>query len=571
MIPGRHSRLVIMNQDVPTAMKTHAAFLLLLLLAASMFLTNIGAHQQFLRAESGFSLGARMMVESNEFLLPHAPHESPLNRPPLQYWVIGSSYKLFGFGHGASRIPSALCGLGTLIVVYILGRRFRGTTVGVTATAMLATSYIFWSFTRLSMPDMLLTFCTTTTLVCWILVLTDHTQHPRALALIGYAAVALGFLAKGPIAIVLTALPIGVEILISRDISIVRRLMPISGSLLFLLIAAPYFVLVYIQDGIEPLWYFFIGENIGRFTGSVAPRAPKPFLIYEITAFLQDFLPWTPLLFIAACKLGLWKNLDQETKRHIRLLGIWILSPIVFFSFSSFKLDYYFLPAMPPTALLLSLILLREGPLPQWAKRISLTVMVVVLVLLPAPIYLTVQMIKANFPDTSLSWLPHVMTGLAFIPSIWLVVRGSIHQGLLACAFILWVAIFSSYLILLPDYTRFHPTATLAASVPPDSNVYTIGKANEWALDMALYLPTSQTGGPLPRRLDMSQVIQALETDPQSVVVVFEKDYGELLKSGLPLQVLAEAEAYMGNKLTLKSLLHPSHATLYLATKTSET
>ena len=547
-------------------MKTHSAFLLLLLLSAGMFLTNIGSHQQFLRAESGFSLGARMMVETTELLLPHAPHESPLNRPPLPYWLIGTSYKIFGFGHGASRVPSALSALGVLTMIYLLGLRFWGTLVGITASAMLATSYIFWSFTRLSMPDMLLTFCITTALVCWILVLTDQTRHPRALVLIGYAAVALGILSKGPIAIVLTALPICLEVLITRDISIIRRLMPISGSLVFLFIAAPYFVLVYIYDGIEPIWYFFIGENIGRFTGSVAPRAPKPFLIYEITAFFQDFLPWTPLLFFAACKLGRWRNLDQETRRHIRLLGFWILSPIVFFSFSSFKLDYYFLPAIPPTALLVAHILLREGTLPLWARRVGLTIMVLVLVLLPVPIYLTVQMVKANFPDTSLSWLPHILTGIALLPTIWLAVRGLTYRALLACAFTLWVAIFSAYLVLLPDYTRFHPAAKLAVSIPRDSHVYTLERANDWALDLALYLPTSQAGGPLPQKLENSQVGSVLETDPGSVVVVFAHDYEELLKTGLHVRVIAQADAYKGNKLTLKSLLRPSYEMLYLVT-----
>ena len=208
-----------------------------------MFLTNIGSYEQFLRAESNFSLGARMMVETDEYLLPHAPHEDPLNKPPLHYWLIGISYKIFGFDHGASRIPSALSGLGVLTLVYILGLRFRGQMVGLTASAMLATTYLFLSFARLSMNDMLLTLCTTSTLACWMLVLMDQTKHPRTLVLLGYATMALGFLTKGPIAIVLSCLPICLEIIVSRDLTIIRQLRPISGSLVFLLVATPYFLL----------------------------------------------------------------------------------------------------------------------------------------------------------------------------------------------------------------------------------------------------------------------------------------------------------------------------------------
>ena len=556
-----------MDRDLITTMKAHSSFFLLFFLFAAMFLTNIGSYQQFLRAESNFSLGARMMVETNEFLLPHSPHEAPLNKPPLHYWLIGISYKIFGFDHGASRIPSALCGLGVIMLVYILGLRFRDQLLGLTASAILGTSYMFWSFSRLSMPDMLLTLCVTAALSCWILVLTAQTQHPRALALIGYGAVAMGFLTKGPIAIVLVAFPICLEILITRDITILRKLYLISGSLVFLLIATPYFLLVYIYNGIEPLWNFFIGQNLGRFTGSVAPRAPKTFLVYEIGAFSQDFLPWTPLLIIAACSLGRWKDFDHTTRRQLRLLGLWILSPIIFFSFSSFKLDYYFLPVMPPAALLVTLILLQDGVIPLWARRVRATIAVLVVILLPILIYFTIQVVKVNFPDTPLSWLPHIVSLMLFIPTIWFAIRGPLHRALLACSFTLWAAMFLAFLFLVPDYTRFHPTPMLAAKVPTSAHVYTLGNANEWGWDLAMYLPTSQPVKALPRNIGSRELDRVLETDPDAFMLVYEKDYEELLKKGVQLQVAAQAEAYKGNKLTLKSLLRPSRENLYLVTQ----
>ena len=547
-------------------MKAHSSFFLLLFLCAAMFLTNIGSYEQFLRAESNFSLGGRMMVETDEYLLPHAPHEDPLNKPPLHYWLIGASYKVFGIDHGASRVPSALSGLGVLTLVYVLGLRFRGQLVGLTASAMLATSYLFLSFARLSMNDMLLTLCVTGTLVCWMLVLMDQTKHPRTLVLMGYAAMALGFLTKGPIAIVLSCLPIGLEVIVSRDLTIIRKLRPISGSLVFLIIATPYFLLVYIYNGIEPLWNFFIDQNLGRFTGTVAPRAPKPFLVYEITAFFQDFLPWSPLLIVAACSLGGWRDFDQRTKRQLRLLGFWILSPIIFFSFSSFKLDYYFLPVMAPAALLVTQILLQDGVISLWARRVRTTIAVLVVILLPILIYFTIQVVKVNFPDTQLSWLPHIFFFMLFIPTIWFAIRGPLHRALLACSFTLWAAMFSAFLFLVPDYTRFQPTATLASHVPTGSHVYTLGNANEWGLDLAMYLPTSQPEGPVPGKLE-GQLPRVLQSDPAAVVFVYESDYKKLLKSGEPIRVIAQAEAYKGNKLTLKSLLRPSRENLYLVTQ----
>ena len=544
-------------------MKTHSAFILLLLLCAAMFLTNIGSYEQFLRAESNFSLGGRMMVETNEYLIPHAPHEKPLNKPPLHYWLIGASYKVFGFDHGGGRIPSALSALGVLTFLYMLGLGFGGRIVGLTASAMLATSYLFFSFARLSMNDMLLTLCITGTLVCWMLVLLDQTTRPRLLVLMGYAAMALGFLTKGPIAIVLTCLPIGLEVLVSRDWTLIKKLKPLSGSLVFLLVATPYFLLVYIYNGIDPLWTFFIEQNFGRFTGTVAPRAPKPFFIYEITAFFADFLPWSPLLIVAACSLGGWRKFDHKTKRQLRLLGFWILSPIIFFSFSRFKLDYYFLPVMAPAALLVTLVLLHDGILPVWARRVRTTIAVLVVILLPIVIYFTILVVKVNFPDTPLSWLPHIFFLLLLIPTVWLAIRGPLHRALLACSFTLWATMFSAFLFLVPAYTRFQPTSTLASRVPTDAQVYTFGEANEWGLDLAMYLPVSPTHGPVPQKLE-GQLSHVFQSDPTAVVFVYESDYKNLVKSGRLFRVIAQEEAYKGNKLTIKSLLRPSYENLYL-------
>ena len=504
-----------------------------------------------------------MMVETNNYLLPHAPHEKPLNKPPLHYWLIGASYHVFGFDHGAGRIPSALSALGVLTLVYILGLRLGGRLVGLTASAMLTTSYLFFSFARLSMNDMLLTLCIAGTLVCWMLVLMEQTTHPRTLVLMGYAAMALGFLTKGPIAIVLTCLPIGLEVLVSRDLTIIKKLRPLAGSLVFLLVATPYFLLVYVYHGIDPLWNFFIEQNFGRFTGTVAPRAPKPFFIYEITAFFADFLPWSPLLIVAACSLGGWREFDQQTKRQLRLLGFWILSPIIFFSFSSFKLDYYFLPVMPPAALLVAQILVRNEPLRPWARRVILTVAVLVVVFLPVLLYFTIRMVNVNFPGTTLSWLPHFLSLITLFPAVWFAVRGPIYRTLLACSFTLWAAMFSAFLLLVPAYTRFQPTMTLARSVATDSPVYTFGQANEWGLDLAMYLPISQSKSPVPKQLE-GRLGHVIQSEPGAVVFVYESDYKSLLKSGEQFRVIAQAEAYKGNKLTLKSLLRPSYENLYL-------
>lgn len=79
-----------------TALRQHRAFLVVIAFAAVLFLSDIWIYKDFVRAESYFALGSRLMVEQGDWLTPHAPDELPLNKPPLTYWVIGASYKLFG-------------------------------------------------------------------------------------------------------------------------------------------------------------------------------------------------------------------------------------------------------------------------------------------------------------------------------------------------------------------------------------------------------------------------------------------------------------------------------------------
>lgn len=91
-----------------TALKQHRVLFVVIAFAAVLFLSDIWVNKEFVRAESYFALGARLMVERNEWLAPHAPDELQLNKPPLTYWLIGLSYKLFGPNYGSRKKRFAL-------------------------------------------------------------------------------------------------------------------------------------------------------------------------------------------------------------------------------------------------------------------------------------------------------------------------------------------------------------------------------------------------------------------------------------------------------------------------------
>lgn len=337
-------------------LKQHRGLLIIIALAAIIFANGIWAYKEFVRAESYFALGARLMIERGEWLTPHAPDEQVLNKPPLTYWLIGFSYKIFGASYGAARVPGVIAALCTLGVIYFLGFRFGGVREGVLAAAMLATSYLFLSFARMAMSDMLLTLFVTIGLACFTILITSNSNRAKALVLVGYVALGLGVLTKGPIAFVLVAAPIGTELLISRDRSKVRKLRPLLGLITFLIVAAPYFVFVYSRLGAEPLRFFFIGENVQRFTGGIYAWSQSPFW-YEFAAFFSDFAPWSLLIPIAVWFD--WKH-RASTDRSTRILYLWLVWTIVLFSISNFKLDYYLLPAMPAAALIVGRMVNRS-------------------------------------------------------------------------------------------------------------------------------------------------------------------------------------------------------------------
>ncbi len=546
--------------------KTLLSFSILLVLAAALFLTNIGSYSHLLRAESNFVLGTRMMVDTNEWLLPHAQHEAALNRPPLQYWVIGLAYKVFGVGVFASRAPSALCGVALLALVYWLGTQLFEARIGLCAGAVLGTSYIVWAFSRLAMPDMLLTLCISSALTCWLLILTGRTTRPHLVSALGAAAVALGVLCKGPIAVVLAVLPIVLEVLVTRDWTILKQLKPFTALSVALLLTAPYFLLIWTMHGSELLENFLLKENTRRFMGTSWWHQDFIPPFYEIGAFLAGFFPWSPMILVALWSSVRSKLFHPQAPRHMRLLLLWIISPILFFSLSRFKLDYYFLPSMPPAVLLLAHSLSDSDTMTAESRRIRYAIWAIVLLIVVTTIVLTLPVIETNFGGLRLRWLPYGVALLSLGASALLTRGKSAQRTVLAGAFSVWLTTISALLVFLPTYAQGRPVTALAASMPPGATAYFVGEAGEWAWDLALY-PSVSKPIEFVSKEEAIQELKSLSTqDHSAAILMYKQEYERALKAGLQIDRVAEFEVRKGDNLTWKSLQHPIRDVLYVVT-----
>jgi len=549
-----------------TILRTHRAFFILLAFAATLFLSDIWVYAEFVRAESYFALGARSMAEQHEWLTPHAPDELQLNKPPLTYWLIGASYKLFGPSYGAARLPSVLAALLVLGIVYTLGAWLYGIRAGLISAAILASSYLFLSLARMAMSDMLLTLWVTTALTCFLAALVGPAPGFRNLVFVGYAALALGVLTKGPVAVALVAIPIGLEILVRRDRASVKRLRLLSGLGILLLVATPYFLIVYTRAGSSPLRFFFLSENLHRFTGQIYEGGSRPFW-YELAAFFSDFAPWSVLIFLAAWFD--WRHRQAGTSSEAkRMLYFWLLGIVALFSIASFKRDYYLLPAMPAAALIIGPLLAKAESLPIFGRRILEGFLIICSSVMVIVALLSLRAAAVLSAQTTLRFLPLALAMLgAALVVIW-IVRGKTCQASLLLLTTIWATVLSLQLSLLPAFVRYLPTTELAARIPAGRVVYTSRPAEEWTSSLAFKLPPPHSAERISGELNDTngndqKLLTALSDHPHAVAVIWEREYDGLLKKDPALRIMAEVETF-GRSLSLNLIRNPQRQRLLL-------
>jgi len=307
--------------------------------AAALLLTALGA-APIERAEIYFVDGARAMVETGDFLVPRYRGEPFFDKPPLTYWLMAAAFRAFGVHLGAARLVPVVAGLLLIVVTAALGRRLFGEPVGLRSAAVLASTLLFMSFGRVAMSDMLLALLSTTAVVCGLAACDARAMRRDLLLTAAGAALGLGFLTKGPVALLLPGFGLYAFL---RE----RRCWPFTwrGSLLAATAAAAlglgWFAAVYQRLGAGPLEYFFLRENLERFAGETYDSGRSP-LFYPL-AYLAVGLPWSLVFPVAAARLP----------RGQRGLLLWTFLMLVPLSLARGKIDYYLLPLLPAASIVI--------------------------------------------------------------------------------------------------------------------------------------------------------------------------------------------------------------------------
>ncbi|MCI0351383.1 MAG: glycosyltransferase family 39 protein [Acidobacteriales bacterium] len=285
----------------------------------------------------------REMLERNDWVTPRLHGEVWLEKPVLYYWLEMVAYKLFGVSDWAARLPAALLGTLLIAAIYVFIRRFRP-GAEMEAAIITASAVAIFGFARGVSTDMpLAVFFSVALLGWWAFVESGQ----RRWLLVFYAGLALAALAKGPVAVALAALIIGLFAILARDGRLLLRSLWPPGIALFFALALPWYVLVQ-QRNPQFFSEFILSHNLARFSTDVF-RHTRPFW-YFIPVLLLGLLPWTTLSIAGAVRaVREWKS---QRERYGLFLLLWAVVPIVFFSLSQSKLPGYILPAIPAWTLL---------------------------------------------------------------------------------------------------------------------------------------------------------------------------------------------------------------------------
>lgn len=321
--------------------------LTLIAIAFSVPLFQLLGRYPLLEPDEGrYSEIPREMLERGDFITPTLNYVKYFEKPPLLYWLNSLSFSVFGQNEFAARFPCALAGLVTILLTYWLGRNLFDRRVGILAAVILGTSTGFIAQARINLTDMPLTLCLTLCLGSFILAVRNR-GNLRALYYTFYTGAALSVLAKGLIGILFPGAIVFLFMLLKKRWDLVKEMRLPTGTILFLLIAAPWFVLVSLRNP-EFARFFFIHEHFERFLTTVHRRY-KPFW-YFVPVLAGTMFPWS--LFIPAALRDAWQKRKGAEGEVLTFLAVWAGFIFLFFSKSNSKLVPYILPVLPTLAIL---------------------------------------------------------------------------------------------------------------------------------------------------------------------------------------------------------------------------
>jgi 4-amino-4-deoxy-L-arabinose transferase-like glycosyltransferase len=348
--------------------------LLLLALFLSFFVT-LGWLPLFDLDEGAFSEATREMVESGNYLTTYLNGDLRFDKPIFIYWFQALSLHLFGPNEFAVRLPSAIAAMLWVWATYLFTARYSDSRRAFIAAFAMSASLQITIIAKAAIADALLNLFIA--LAMFALYRLYETRENRYIYLT-FLFVGLGTLTKGPVAIMI---PLVVSFLFFLFKGAwrfwIKSVFNPLGIGIFLAVAAPWYILEYLDQGEKFINGFFLKHNISRFSGAMEGHYGS--LIYYVPVLLVGLLPFTSLYLKVLASVKKFMSSDL----HLFLL-LWFAFVFIFFSFSGTKLPHYIIYGYTPLFILVGLMW-RENFSSFWLIFPSI---LLYLLLLALPIFL---------------------------------------------------------------------------------------------------------------------------------------------------------------------------------------
>ena len=361
-------------------------------IAFACFFASLGTIRLWDEDEPKNAVCGREMFLRGDWVVPTYNDKLSLDKPVLLYWGMIAAYHLLGVTELAARLPSALAGIGTIVLTFHLGRLLVDSRTGLLASCLTVSALMFSVLARGATPDSLLILCVTVSLWSFVAGVASRrgghfcgrsdSPNPTSIHKTGlppsawlgvYTGIGFAVLAKGPIGIVMPLAIIGLFLLLFDDneetsiestfvgrvrcllaprryLRVVKTLRLGWGLLLVAAIALPWYILVALQTDGEWLVGFLGTHNVGRFLHPMEHHRGLP--IYYIVAIMAGFFPGSVFL-----PVSVWEMARETRKRGAEcqsagFLFCWIGCFVVFFSLAATKLPNYVVPCYPALAVI---------------------------------------------------------------------------------------------------------------------------------------------------------------------------------------------------------------------------
>lgn len=325
--------------------------LVLISLCLVLYFPNLGGIDLWGSDEPRYAEVAREMAADNHWIVPHFNGEVYLNKPPLFFWFAG----LFSLITGevtelTARLPAALMGLGTVLVVFFLGKRLVNQRVGFLAALMLATSPQFHKYARMVRLDLPFTFFITLAIASFFYGRTA-VKHKKWYFFAFWFFMGLATLTKGPLGIFLPLSVLFFYLLFNRELRFFKQIQPLAGTMIFFFVVFAWFIPAHLLGGSE----YTEGNTVKNgFLYLINPWNHSAPIYYYFPELLAGAAPWS--LFLLSAFILCFSERDTERRKRLLFPAFWFLTIFIIFTLGLSKRASYILPLYPAAALLVAVL-----------------------------------------------------------------------------------------------------------------------------------------------------------------------------------------------------------------------